>query len=71
MVPDSTAKGSAFFKPSSRQLIVLAVATSLAIACIKGDKFWQSQLSTTTPDAQVSIPQIKTVIALGRLEPQD
>ncbi|MBW4559255.1 MAG: biotin/lipoyl-binding protein [Trichormus sp. ATA11-4-KO1] len=70
MVPDSTAKGSAFFKPSSRQLIMLAVATSLAIAGTKGYKFWQSQPSETTPTSQVSIPQIKTVTALGRLEPK-
>ncbi|WP_414543705.1 biotin/lipoyl-binding protein [Nostoc sp. CCY0012] len=70
MVPDSTAKGSAFFKPSSRQLIMLAVATSLAIAGTTGYKFWQSQTSETTPTAEVSIPQIKTVTALGRLEPK-
>ncbi|YAF98650.1 MAG: efflux RND transporter periplasmic adaptor subunit [Nodularia sp. CChRGM 3473] len=70
MVPDSTAKGSAFFKPSSRQLIMLAVATSLAIAGTKAYKFWQSQPSETTPTSQVSIPQIKTVTALGRLEPK-
>ncbi|MDB9375555.1 biotin/lipoyl-binding protein [Nodularia sphaerocarpa] len=70
MVPHSTAKGSAFFKPSSRQLIMLAVATSLAISGTTGYKFWQSQPSETTPTAQVSIPQIKTVTALGRLEPK-
>lgn len=70
MLPNSTAKGSAFFKPSSRQLIMLAVATSLAIAGTTGYKFWQSQPSETTPTDQVSIPEIKTVTALGRLEPQ-
>ncbi len=70
MLPDSTAKGSAFFKPSSRQLMMLAVATSLAIAGTIGYKFWQSQLSETTPTTEVSIPQIKTVTALGRLEPK-
>ncbi|MDP5336994.1 MAG: biotin/lipoyl-binding protein [Nodularia sp. (in: cyanobacteria)] len=70
MLPDSTAKGSAFFKPSSRQLIMLAVATSLAIAGTTGYKFWQSQATQTTPTEQVSIPEIKTVTALGRLEPK-
>ncbi len=70
MLPDSTAKGSAFFKPSSRQLIMLAVATSLAIAGTTGYKFWQSQATQTTPTTQVSIPEIKTVTALGRLEPK-
>lgn len=70
MLPASTAKGSAFFKPSSRQLIMLAVATSLAIAGTTGYKFWQSQATQTTPTDQVSIPEIKTVTALGRLEPK-
>ncbi|WP_414527951.1 ABC exporter membrane fusion protein [Nodularia chucula] len=70
MLPDSTAKGSAFVKPSFRQLIMLVVATSLAIAGTTSYKFWQSQATQTTPTEQVSIPEIKTVTALGRLEPQ-
>ncbi|MEA5512688.1 ABC exporter membrane fusion protein [Nodularia sp. UHCC 0506] len=70
MLPDSTAKGSAFFKPSSRQLILLAVATSLAIAGTTGYKFWQLQSWERTHSNEVSIPQIKTVTALGRLEPK-
>ncbi|CEJ43266.1 HlyD family efflux transporter periplasmic adaptor subunit [Umezakia ovalisporum] len=70
MVPDSTAKASALFKPSSRQLIMLAVATSLAIAGAKSYKFWQSQVTQTDPTAEVTIPEIKTVTALGRLEPK-
>ncbi|MEA5581984.1 biotin/lipoyl-binding protein [Nodularia harveyana UHCC-0300] len=70
MLPDSTAKGSAFVKPSSRQLIILTVATSLAIAGTTGYKFWQSQVLETTPTAEVSTPEIKTVTALGRLEPK-
>jgi HlyD family secretion protein len=70
MVPDGTAKGSAFFKPSSRQIITLAVVTTLAIAGVQGYKIWQSQPLETTSTAEVSIPEIKTVTALGRLEPQ-
>jgi HlyD family secretion protein len=71
MVPEAAAKGSVFFKPGSRQLITLAIAASLAIAGVKGYKFWQvqSQPSNAAPTAPM-IPQIKTVTALARLEPK-
>ncbi|AFY49629.1 ABC exporter membrane fusion protein, DevB family [Nostoc sp. PCC 7524] len=69
MMRDVADQGSIFFKPSSRPLLILAVTTGLAIAGFKAWEFWQTpaQSSETT---QFSIPQVTTVTALGRLEPQ-
>lgn len=71
MVSQTAAKGSPFHKPSFRQLITLAVGAILAIAGLKGYSLWrvQSQPSNAVQPAQ-AIPQIKTVTALGRLEPK-
>ncbi|HIK03230.1 MAG TPA: ABC exporter membrane fusion protein [Trichormus sp. M33_DOE_039] len=72
MVRDIAAKSSAFFKPSSRPLIILAAATGFAIAGLNGYRFWQSQVQSSSASAitQVSPPKITTVTALGRLEPK-
>ena len=71
MVRDVTAKDSAFWKPSSRQLMMLTTAIIMAILGIKGYKFSQFQSQTTViPASQVTTPQIKTVTALGRIEPK-
>ncbi|BAZ29715.1 heterocyst specific ABC-transporter, membrane fusion protein DevB homolog [Cylindrospermum sp. NIES-4074] len=69
---DTVAKSFTFFKAGSRQLILLAVATSFVIAGIKMYNSGQvrSQYSSTTPEPQLSIPKVKTVTALGRLEPK-
>jgi HlyD family secretion protein len=71
MVRDVTAKDSAFLKPSSRQLMLLTTAIIIAILGIKGYRFSQLQSKTTEiPASQVTTPQIKTVTALGRIEPK-
>lgn len=72
MVREVTDQGSVFFKRNSRQLIILATAAGLAIAGVKGYSSLQTQAqqSPTTPIPQVTAPQIKTVTALGRLEPK-
>ncbi|MTJ48407.1 ABC exporter membrane fusion protein [Dolichospermum sp. UHCC 0259] len=71
MVRDVTAKDSAFWKPSSRQLMMLTTAIIMAILGIKGYRFSQIQSQNTVIQAaQVNTPQIKTVTALGRLEPK-
>lgn len=72
MVRDVADQGSVFFKRNSRQLIILATTAGLAIAGVKGYISWQSQAqeSSATPISQVSTPQIRTVTALGRLEPK-
>ncbi|WP_071189493.1 ABC exporter membrane fusion protein [Trichormus sp. NMC-1] len=71
MVRDVTAKDSAFLKPTSRQLILLTTAIIIAILGIKGYRLLQLQSKTTEiPASQITTPQIKTVTALGRIEPK-
>ncbi|WP_414754470.1 ABC exporter membrane fusion protein [Anabaena sp. CCY 9910] len=72
MVREVADQGSIFFKRNSRQLLILATATGLAIAGVKGYSSLQTQAqpSPVTLTPQVSTPQIKTVTALGRLEPK-
>ncbi|AUT01980.1 HlyD family secretion protein [Nostoc sp. CENA543] len=72
MVRDIAAKSSAFFKPSSRPLIILAAATGFASAGLNGYRFWQSQgqASSASEITQAALPQVTTVTALGRLEPK-
>ncbi len=71
MVRDVTAKDSAFWKPSSRQIIMLTTAIIVAILGIKGYRFSQLQSQNTViQSAQITTPQIKTVTALGRIEPK-
>ncbi|MGH1396686.1 MAG: ABC exporter membrane fusion protein [Trichormus sp.] len=72
MVRDVATKSSVFFKPNSRPLIVLAAVTGLAIAGLHGYRLWQSQAQSTSAReiTQISLPPVKTVTALGRLEPK-
>ncbi|WP_016950101.1 ABC exporter membrane fusion protein [Anabaena sp. PCC 7108] len=71
MVRDVTPKDSVFLKPSSRQLIMLTAAIAMTILGIKGYRFSQLQPKTAAIQAtQVTTPQIKTVTALGRIEPK-
>ncbi|MTJ53133.1 biotin/lipoyl-binding protein [Anabaena sp. UHCC 0253] len=71
MVRDITAKDSAFWKPSSRQLMMLTTAIIMTILGIKGYRFSQVQSQNTVIQAaQITTPQIKTVTALGRIEPK-
>lgn len=71
MVREIADQGSIFLKRNSRQLIIAATAVGLAIAGAKGYDSWQqAQQSPATPISQVSTPQIKTVTALGRLDPK-
>ncbi|ABA20856.1 heterocyst specific ABC-transporter, membrane fusion protein DevB [Trichormus variabilis ATCC 29413] len=72
MVREVADQGSVFFKRNSRQLLILAAATGLAIAGVKGYSSLQTQAqpSPVSLTPQVSTPQIKTVTALGRLEPK-
>jgi HlyD family secretion protein len=69
-VPDVGERDSASFKPSVRKLVMLALATGFAIAGII--RFWQvqSQSASAAKNVPVTIPPIKTVTALGRLEPK-
>ncbi|MBH8563293.1 ABC exporter membrane fusion protein [Nostoc sp. CENA67] len=67
MVHHTATEGSRFPKPNFRQLLMLVLALGFAIAGLYR-LFWRVQAQPTVQ--QVSIPQPKTVTALGRLEPQ-
>lgn len=74
MVRDVTVKDSPFFKPSPRQAVLLGVAASLAIGGMTVSQVLKLQLPNfdSAKDSQVlqvAAPQVKTVTALGRLEP--
>lgn len=71
MVRDATANGSSSSKPRVRQLVVLATATTLAVGGATAYMLsqFQSSQSSVTQTAEVSMPEIRTVTALGRLEP--
>jgi HlyD family secretion protein len=60
------------FRPNSRPIIILGTAIIIGIGGIQGYRLLQnpSKTANITPVSQVSIPQIKTVTALGRLEPK-
>jgi HlyD family secretion protein len=60
------------FKPNSRPIIMLGAAIIFGIGGLQGYRILQSQAENTkkTQVSQITIPQIKTVTALGRLEPQ-
>ncbi|BAZ52937.1 heterocyst specific ABC-transporter, membrane fusion protein DevB homolog [Nostoc sp. NIES-4103] len=60
-------EGSRFPKLNFRQLLMLVLALGFAIAGLYR-LFWRVQAQPTVQ--QVSVPQPKTVTALGRLEPQ-
>ncbi|BAY40887.1 heterocyst specific ABC-transporter, membrane fusion protein DevB homolog [Nostoc sp. NIES-2111] len=71
MVREVADQGSVFFKRNSRQFVIVATAAGLAIAGAKAYSSWQqAQPSPETRVLQISTPQIKTVTALGRLEPK-
>lgn len=58
---------------ASRRWTTLAIAAALAASGLGVYTLWQSRLSqpdTPPPPVQVSTPKIKTVTALGRLEPK-
>lgn len=60
------------FKPSQRPIIMLGTAIIIGIGGLQGYRILQNSSKTAniTQVSQVSIPQIKTVTALGRLEPK-
>jgi HlyD family secretion protein len=71
MVREVADQGSVFFKRNSRQLVIVAIVAGLAITGTKAYSSWQqAQPSPETKVLQISTPQIKTVTALGRLEPK-
>lgn len=74
MVSDATVKDSLLLKPIPRQTVILGIAASLAIAGMTAARVLNLELPQpdTAKESQVSeaiVPQVKTVTALGRLEP--
>ncbi len=69
-MPEVGERDSVSSKPSARQIIILALATGFAIAGII--RFWQvqSQSAEAAKNVPVTVTPIKTVTALGRLEPK-
>ncbi len=65
------ASGNLSSKRFSRPLVVLAIAATLATGGATAYTLWRMQLSQSSPaqPVETTVPQIKTVTALGRLEP--
>ncbi len=72
MLRDATASGSSSSKPLGRQLAVLATAATLAVGGVTAYTLWrfQSSQSRVEQTPLASVPEVKTVTALGRLEPR-
>jgi HlyD family secretion protein len=66
------AAGNPSSKRLSRPLTLLAIAATLATGGVMAYTVWAGRIpqSSTTPSTVISTPQIKTVTALGRLEPE-
>ncbi|MBD2666976.1 heterocyst specific ABC-transporter, membrane fusion protein DevB [Richelia sinica FACHB-800] len=71
MVNDAGSRSFLVFKPNSRQIMMAVAATTVVIGGIQGYRFLQlpSPASEAVTTSLVK-PQIKTVTALGRIEPQ-
>ncbi len=66
---DATAKNAKFSKPLTRPLMVLFTIAILATVGITTYSLWQSSQTGVESNSAPSVPEIKTVTALGRLEP--
>ncbi|MEP0885087.1 ABC exporter membrane fusion protein [Trichocoleus sp. ST-U3] len=66
------AAGNPSSKRLSRPLTLLAIAATLATGGVMAYTVWAGRMpqSSTTPSTVISTPQIQTVTALGRLEPE-
>ncbi|MFB2967412.1 efflux RND transporter periplasmic adaptor subunit [Aerosakkonema sp. BLCC-F183] len=72
MLHHTIVKDSPFLKPIPRPVVILGMVASLGILGITTSRVLNLQLPQSEPASQVSeveIPQVKTVTALGRLEP--
>ena len=66
------AAGNPSSKRLSRPLTLVAIAATLATGGVMAYTVWAGRMpqSSTAPSTVISTPQIKTVTALGRLEPE-
>lgn len=72
MLREAIASGSPYSKTLDRRWVVLAIATILSIGGVGAYTLQRFQSSQTkvTPTPEVSVPEVKTVTALGHLEPK-
>ena len=71
MVRDTAANSNGFsFKPSSRQLLIMAIAATIGVGGVTTYRQINIAESNAAKEAQVRVPQITRVTALGSLEPK-
>ncbi|MDJ0618745.1 MAG: ABC exporter membrane fusion protein [Calothrix sp. MO_192.B10] len=70
MVLGTSVKGFILDRIKSRQITILGIATSLALGGVLLSQVFQNQVLQTKQEQQIVIPEIKTVTALGKLEPE-
>jgi HlyD family secretion protein len=73
MLRNTSANPSILSKIKPRQLVILGIATSLTLGGVLLSQVFRNQVLQTKKvkqEQQVVIPEIKTVTALGRLEPK-
>ncbi len=71
MVRDTAANSDGFsFKPSSRQLLIMAIAATIGVGGVTVYRQFQTAESNAAKEAQVRVPEITRVTALGSLEPK-
>lgn len=71
MVRDTAANNNGFlFKPNSRQLLIMAIAATIAAGSVITYRQFKTAESNAAKEAQITVPEIKKVTALGSLEPK-
>jgi len=71
MVRDTVANSNGFsFKPSSRQLVMMLIAATVAVGGVTAYRQVKTAEKIAAKEAQVTIPEITKVTALGSLEPK-
>ncbi|MDJ0796553.1 MAG: ABC exporter membrane fusion protein [Calothrix sp. MO_167.B12] len=70
MVLGTSVKGFILDRIKSRQVTIFGIATSLALGGVLLSQVFQNQVLQTKQEQQIVIPEIKTVTALGKLEPE-
>lgn len=73
MIQNSTPRGFLPSKSFFRKLLVIVITTTLSLSGVKVYQLWRSQSSQSqvSETAEATVPKIKTVTALGYLEPKD
>ncbi len=70
MVRDTAANNNISFKPSSRQLLIMAIAATIAVGGVTTYRQFKRAEINAAKEALVRVPEITKVTALGSLEPK-